>query len=251
LIDKQRNRRPEEMLREVEFLAEELKTAYRTGESEHPILQPFVIAAQRYGIPITYPLDLLEGVRMDLQITRYQRFDDLYVFCYRVAAVVGLMMTHILGYHRDEAFAYAEQLGIAMQLTNILRDIQEDKDMGRIYLPLEELRAFGCNERDIIAERMTPALRQLMQFQVDRAHAYYAAADLGIPMLAPDSRFAIYSASRIYRGILKHIEAREYNPFQGRVFVPSYRKMGILLQEIIRTKILGVQERFALVSGTG
>jgi phytoene synthase len=251
LIDKQRNRKAAEILREVEFLDAELRTAYRTGESEHPILRPFIIVSQRYEIPIEYPLDLLRGVRMDIQNARYQNFDALYVFCYRVAAVVGLMMTHILGYEDDEAFGYAEQLGVAMQLTNILRDVQEDKDLGRIYLPLNELKQFGCSENDILNERMTPAFRELMQFQVQRAYSYYQAAQDGIPLLAPDSRFAIYSASRIYGGILKRIEAQDYNPFLGRVYVPQHRKFGILLQEVLRTKIVSAQQRLAIASGQG
>jgi phytoene synthase len=251
LIDKQRNRRVSEIIRETEFLAEELATAYRTGESEHPIIRPFIVVAQRCRIPIQYPLDLLNGVQMDVQTKRYKTFDDLHVFCYRVAAVVGLMITHVLGYTNDEAFIYAEKLGIAMQLTNILRDIQEDKGMGRIYLPLEELDRFGCRERDIIEERMTPPLRELMKFQVQRAHAYYETASNGITMLKPDSQFAIYSASRIYRGILKRLEARNYNPFLGRVFVPPHRKLGILLQEVIRTKILVAQERLVPSLSTG
>jgi phytoene synthase len=249
LIDTQRNRQAAEILREIEFLTHELRVAYRTGESEHPILRPFIAVARRYGIPLKYPLDLLRGVQMDIQNTRYQNFDELYVFCYRVAAVVGLMMTHILGYEKADAFSYAEKLGIAMQLTNILRDVQEDKDMGRIYIPLDELRAHGCSENNILEERMTPAFRELIKFQVDRAHSYYEASAAGIAMLHGDAQFAIHSASRIYRGILKRLEAREYNPFLGRVYVPKHRKFGILFQEIVRTKISSMQERLAMVAG--
>jgi phytoene synthase len=251
LIDKQRNRETVEILREVEFLETELRTAYRTGESEHPILRPFIIVAQRCAIPLEYPLDLLRGVQMDIQNARYKNFDELYVFCYRVAAVVGLMMTHILGYEKDEAFGYAEKLGVAMQLTNILRDIKEDKEMGRIYLPLDELRAYECSENNIFAECLTPAFRELIKFQVNRAHSYYQAANAGISILKADSRFAIYSASRIYRGILQRLEARNYNPFLGRVYVPKHRKLGIILQEVVRTKIATAQERLAMASGLG
>lgn len=251
LIDKRRDRTVAEILREVEFLEAELRTAYRTGESEHPILRPFIIIAQRHGIPLEYPLDLLRGVQMDIQITRYQNFEELYVFCYRVAAVVGLMMTHLLGYKNETAFVHAEKLGVAMQLTNILRDVQEDKEMGRIYLPLEEFRAYGCTENHVFEERMTPTFRELMKFQVERAYSYYQAANAGISMLAPDSRFAIYSASRIYRGILKRLEARDYNPFLGRVYVPKHRKLGIILQEVVRTKLLTAHERLAMASGLG
>jgi len=249
LIDNRRHRAAAEILREVEFLEHELRTAYRTGESEHPILRPFIVVAQRCAIPLEYPLDLLRGVQMDIQNTRYKTFDELYVFCYRVAAVVGLMMTHILGYENNEAFGYAEKLGVAMQLTNILRDVKEDKEMGRIYLPLDELHAYGCCEKNIFEERLTPALRELIKFQVERAHAYYQAANAGIAILDADSRFAIYSASRIYRGILQRLEARHYNPFLGRVYVPKHRKLGIILQEVVRTKIVVAQQRLTLAAG--
>ena len=231
-------------MQEVDHLTQELKIAYRTGESEHPVIGPFVIVARKYGIPIEYPLDLLKGVVMDIETDRYIRFDDLYLFCYRVAGVVGLMMTHVLGYKDENAFEYAEKLGIAMQLTNILRDIQEDKEMGRIYLPLEDLYRFGVSESDIINERKTEQLCLLMKFQVQRAHQYYEAAERGIPMLRRKSQFAIYSASKIYRGILLKIEARDYNPFLGRVFVSQVKKVKILLCEVLRTRFFLFTEAF-------
>lgn len=245
LIDKQRSRASAEVLHEVQFLRQELEIAYRTGESEHPILRPYVVVALRYGIPLEYALDLLNGVEMDVEVSRYPDFAALYLFCYRVAGVVGLMMTHILGYKDQSVFDYAEKLGVAMQLTNILRDVQEDCNMGRIYLPLAELHAFGCSENNIFEARMTASFRELMKFQLERAQSYYEAAQPGIHLLKPDAQYAIYSASRIYRGILKRIRARDYNPFLGRVFVPQHRKMGILMQEILRTKLLAAHERLA------
>lgn len=243
LIDNPRDRTSDELLEEVEYLRRELDIAYRTGESEHPVLQSFIIVAMEYGIPKEYPVALLDGVRMDLERNRYSSFDDLYLFAYRVAGVVGLMMTYVMGYKTPEAFQYAEKLGIAMQLTNILRDVKEDAGRDRIYLPSEDLVRFGVTEADILSGRMTPAIRELMQFQVDRAHQYYTEAAPGIPMLATDAQFAIQSASKIYRGILMKIEAREYNPFLGRVFVSQLRKFGILFREVFRTKIAVVGER--------
>ena len=250
LIDVPRRRTKSDLLREIQFVAEELQIAYNTGESEHPVIRAFILVAKSYGIPIAYPLDLLKGVAMDIQQTRYKTFDDLSLFCYRAAAVVGLMMTHVLGYKDDRAFDYAKQLGIAMQLTNILRDVKEDKEIGRIYLPQTELVQFGVSERHIFDEIMTPQLRALMKFQVERAERYYAEAIPGISLLNTDSQYAIYSAAKIYRGILRKIEARDYNPFLGRVFVPSIEKMGILLHEGLRTKVLSAQEKlFPVHSG--
>ncbi len=243
LIDNPRKRSDAELISEATSLAKEMKIAYRTGESEHPVVQAFIVVAQKYKIPIEYPLDLIKGVQMDIQNKQYETFEDLYTFCYRVAGVVGLMMTYVLGYKDKKAFQYAEKLGIAMQLTNILRDIQEDKNMGRIYIPLEELHRFGIDRQHVIDEKMDDNFKKLMQFQVKRAHDYYKEADLGIPMLATESQFAIYSASKIYRGILNKIEAQDFNPFLGRVFVPQVKKFAILFLEVWRTRWRVMKEK--------
>jgi phytoene synthase len=236
LIDLPRDRSPVELISEVDFLRQELTTGYRTGESEHPILQPFILTAQKYDIPMEYPLELLKGVEMDLQKNRYQNFSELYLFAYRVAGVVGLMMTHVLGYHDKAAFQYAEKLGIAMQLTNILRDVQEDKNMGRIYLPQEELQAFGVSEEGIMMERWNPQMCQLMQFQLERAERYYQEAQPGIALLNPETRFAIAAASRIYGGVLEKIRQNNFNPFLGRVFLSKNEKLKILGREWLRIR---------------
>ena len=243
LIDTPRQRTKIEIVREMQLLTEELQVAYNTGESQHPIIRAFILVAKTYGIPIEYPLDLLKGVAMDVQQTRYKTFDELSLFCYRVAAVVGLMMTYVLGYKDERAFDYAKQLGIAMQLTNILRDIKEDKDMGRIYLPQKDMVRFGVSEQDILKEKITPQLKALMKFQIERADHYYAEAVSGISLLETESQYAIYSAAKIYRGILRKIEDQDYNPFLGRVFVPSSQKIGILLHEGLRGKFLSAQEK--------
>lgn len=244
LIDNPRNRSKGELLQEADCLAQEIEIAYRSGESEHPVLKSFITVANHLHIPKKYPLDLIAGVKMDIQTSRYQTFDDLYIFAYRVAGVVGLMMTCVLGYKDDRAFEYAEKLGIAMQLTNILRDINEDKNLNRIYLPMEEMQKFGVNESTLFQERMTNELKNLIKFQVDRAQQYYDEANPGIKYLLPESRFAIYSASKIYNGILRKIEHRDYNPFLGRVFVPHTKKMIILLQEIFRSRWEVIRESF-------
>lgn len=243
LIDTPRQRTRTEILREIQRLTEELQVAYNTSESQHPIIRAFILTAKVYDIPIEYPLDLLKGVVMDVQQVRYNTFEDLSLFCYRVAAVVGLMMTSVLGYKDERAFGYAKQLGIAMQLTNILRDVKEDKEMGRLYLPQAELMRFGVPEQDILEEKMTPQLKELVKFQVERADRYYAEALPGISLLKTEAQYAIYSAAKIYRGILRKIEAHDYNPFLSRVFVPSSQKIGILFQEGVRAKFLSAQEK--------
>jgi phytoene synthase len=242
LIDNPRHRSKDELLHEADFISQEIKIAYRSGESEHPILKSFITVAKHYHIPIKYPQELITGVMMDIQTSRYRTFDDLYIFAYRVAGVVGLMMTHVLGYKTEKAFEFAEKLGIAMQLTNILRDIKEDLHINRIYLPAEEMQQFGVEEADLFKEKMSDKLKALMKFQVDRAQKYYNEANPGIKYLIPESRFAIYSASKIYNGILQKIVHHAYNPFLGRVYVPQVIKIGILLREVLRSRLEVVQE---------
>lgn len=243
LIDNPRKRSREELLKEVDSLSAELEIAYRTGESEHPIVKPFILVAQNYDIPQVYPQELLAGVKMDIKIDRYLNFDELHLFAYRVAGVVGLMMTYVLGFKSDTAFEYAEKLGIAMQLTNILRDVHEDAQRGRIYLPQDELFEFGVSEKQLLSGRFDENIRELMRSQVKRADDYYLEANPGIKLLHQDAQFAIYSASKIYRGILRKIESQNYDPFLGRVYVPQSQKVRILLQEMVRTKLISAQQR--------
>lgn len=238
IVDNPRKRADAELFDELASLSREIQIAYRRGESEHPVLKPFIRVAARRGIPIEYVLDLLDGVKMDLLKNRYESFADLYEFAYRVAGVVGLMMTFVMGFQKKEALVYAEKLGIAMQLTNILRDVQEDKNMNRIYLPLQELKQFGLTEDDIMNERFSEKMYQFMKFQVDRANRYFDEAQPGIAMLDRDSQFAIYSAGKIYRGILEQIEKRGYNPFLGRAFITQRKKMAILFNEVLKTRVL-------------
>ncbi len=238
IVDNPRNRSQEELLWEVDYFATEIKIAYKTGESENPVLKPFIKVALKHQIPMEYPLTLLEGVKMDLRKNRYHSFQELYEFCYRVAGVVGIMMTYILGYSDDSAFEYAEKLGVAMQLTNILRDIKEDSKMNRIYLPLDEMKDFGLAEQDFLQENMNGRMRRFLAWQVNRAHRYYIDSEPGIRLLDPKSQFAIYSANKIYRGILFKLESRSFNPFLGRVFVNQTNKFLILAGEILKTRIL-------------
>lgn len=227
-----------EIVRELEAIVHELHVAYRTGESEHPVLRAYIQVALEYDIPLEHALDLIRGVKMDLELDRYESYDQLYLFSYRVASVVGLMMTHVLGFSHPVALRYAEELGIAMQLTNILRDIQEDSEADRIYLPLEELDRFGVSEKDILEGRMSENFRDLMTFQVNRAHCYYESADRGICLLDPSSRFAIRAASKIYRGILTRIEQEKYDPFRGRVFLPKKQKLALIAREYLAQHFL-------------
>jgi 15-cis-phytoene synthase len=210
----------------------DLLRAWDSRTTSDPVLRVFVETAHRYEIPLEYPLDLIEGMRMDLRGTRYANFDELKVFCYRVASVVGLMMCHVIGLRDPEQDAaaarqHAIDLGIALQLTNILRDIGEDLQRGRVYLPADELADFKCTEEDLRAGRRDHRFRDLMDFQIARARTYYDSAKAGITMLSPDGRFAVRVAADVYRGILKEIEDNDYDVFHRRAVVPARRKYWI------------------------
>lgn len=201
----------------------QLEAALSGAPPSHPILILFIDTVQRYQIPHEYPRDLIAGMRMDLHQTRYRTFEELRVFCYRVASVVGIMMSHVIGF-RQPAPAYAIDLGIAMQLTNILRDIGEDLDRCRIYLPQEELDRFGVTIQDLHSRRITDAFRELMAFQVARARQYYEQSLPGIALLNPEGRFAVKIAADVYGHILHRIEDSHYDVFHRRAVVPAMTK---------------------------
>jgi len=215
--------------RELEHWAESLTSATRSvSESDSPLLQVFLDTVNRYQIPLSYAFELIEGMRMDLNQTRYETFDDLRVFCYRVASVVGLMMCCVIGFedsgNRERALPHAIDLGIAMQLTNILRDVGEDLQRNRIYLPAEEMKMFGYSEEDLRACRRNEAFSRLMTLQANRAHQYYERGNAGIDLLHPSGRFAVKMASDVYREILMRIEASDFDVFERRTVVPAMRK---------------------------
>ncbi len=236
IVDKPRNRSREEISIELKLIRDELNLAFKYSESEHPVILSFIYVVKKYNIPLNYAFDLIDGVEMDLNRIKYNTFDDLYLFCYRVASVVGLMMCYVLGFSDPKALIHAEYLGVAMQLTNILRDIKEDKDNGRIYLPMKELNDFGLSEDMIYNEIYSEQFKEFLIFQTKRAEKFYDDSYIGIPMLDANSRFAIYSAAKIYRGILDKLKAKNFNPFEERVFVPLSEKLLILIQELIKSK---------------
>jgi 15-cis-phytoene synthase len=235
---------PDQGRRDLEAWAAALRQTLAGQSGLHPILDLFAHTVRTHAIPHEFPFDLIEGMRMDLAAVRYRTFTDLRVFCYRVASVVGLMMTQVIGF-RDPAPAHAIDLGIAMQLTNILRDVGEDLDRGRIYLPLEEMAEAGYPEADLHARRVTPAFIRLMESQAERARWYYRQAEPGIPLLDRRGRFAVYVASDVYRGILARIEANGYDVFSRRAVVPAWRKYSIAARRLAAPAARSSLERLA------
>ncbi len=194
------------------------------------ILPALVDTVQRYRIAPRYFLELLDGTEMDQSVTRYETFDELYRYCYRVASCVGLIVLPVFGYDEDDALAPAEACGIAFQLTNILRDVKEDAHMGRIYLPLEDLRQFGVSEDDVMSGNLTPRFRELLKFEADRAREYYRKAQPLLGMVAQDSRATLAVMIEIYGGILDKIVARDYDVFTERARLSTTEKLKIVIQ---------------------
>lgn len=197
--------------------------------TENPVLTAWADIQARYQIPLRYAAQLLDGVEFDLAPHRYSTFEELSLYCYRVASTVGLMSMHITGYSSPKAVPYAIRLGVALQLTNILRDVGEDWTAGRLYLPLDELAMFGLDEETIAQQTVDNRWRAFMSFQIARTREIYARALPGIGLLHPDGRFAVAAAALLYRGILDDIERHDYNVFSRRAYVDRRRKTAALI----------------------
>ncbi|MGD8804906.1 MAG: squalene/phytoene synthase family protein [Chloroflexota bacterium] len=178
----------------------------------------------RYHFPQRLIEQLLGGVARDLEQVRYRTFDELAIYCYGVASTVGLMSMQIIGYEDEAAIVYAVKLGVALQLTNILRDVAEDWRRGRLYLPLDELGAFGLSEQDVAKGIIDRRWRAFMRFQIARARAIYDEASPGIGLLARQGRLAVSAAAAFYRAILDDIEAHDYDVFSRRAYVSAWGK---------------------------
>jgi phytoene synthase len=195
----------------------------------HPVTLRLAEIRRTFPIPRAYFDELLNGVEMDLGGRRYETFAELEQYCYRVAGVVGLMCIEVFGYTQPATRLYAERLGTAFQLTNILRDLGKDAADGRVYLPQEDLRRFGVREEDLAAGRPTPAVRDLVRFETDRARRLYAAARAALP---PEDRRAMLPAQimcAIYARLLREIERRAYDVFSSRVALSDTRRLCLAL----------------------
>jgi 15-cis-phytoene synthase len=179
----------------------------------------------RYHIPRHYALQLIDGVARDLSQSRYQTFGELATYCYGVASTVGLMSMYIVGFRSKEAVPYAIKLGVALQMTNILRDVGEDYKNGRLYLPREELAFCGIQESDIAEGRITDNWRQFMRFQIDRTRQLYAESRTGLKILEREGQLAVGAASVFYQGILDEIEKHDYDVFTRRASLSAWGKV--------------------------
>jgi 15-cis-phytoene synthase len=208
---------------ELDYWRKVVKTASpSTGDM---VAVSWADALTRYHIPRHYALQLIDGVARDLSQSRYQTFEDLATYCYGVASTVGLMSMYIVGFKSSDAVSYAIKLGVALQMTNILRDVGEDYRNGRLYLPREELITYGIREEDIAAGRVTDNWRQFMKFQIERTRQLYEESWAGVKMLEREGQLAIGAASVFYQGILEDIEKHDYDVFSRRASLSAWGKL--------------------------
>jgi len=203
----------------------QLKSLYNGEFIDHPIMIALKDTISKFEIPENLPNELIDGVFMDISKNRYSDFEDLKIYCYKVASVVGLMTTHIFGFKDKETNKHAIDLGIAMQMTNILRDIREDAGKNRIYIPEEEMRYFDYSEDDLFNFKINDNFHELMKYQIQRADSYYDKAEKGILMINKDCRITVGLMSRNYKNILTQIKKNNLNVYEKRAYVPYYRKL--------------------------
>lgn len=197
------------------------------GRSSDHVGRALVDTVQRFSIPISYFEAFLHSMAMDLTVTEYQSYEDLMEYVYGSAAVIGLQMVHVLGAIKgahESALPPAEKLGISFQLANFIRDVGEDLERGRVYLPLDELRAHGVSRSMLEARKVTPQIIEALKFQINRVRQLQSEADAGISLLAPDSRPCIRAASELYCGIVDEVEKINYDVFSKRAKTSNWRR---------------------------
>lgn len=197
------------------------------GHSDDPIGRALVDTVNRWSIPIEHFEAFLRSMRMDLTVTEYPTYDDLYTYVYGSAAVIGLQMVPILEPLSEAAYPAAVDLGVAFQLANFIRDVGEDLDRGRVYLPLEDLARFGLTRQHLETRQVTPAVRALLQFEIARVRRLSRRADAGVPLLHPTSRPCISAAQQLYVGIVDEVERIDYQVFDERATTSTARRASV------------------------
>ncbi len=197
------------------------------GQPQHPVCQALQAAGKQFNLPREQLLEIIDGMEMDLQQARYLDFKGLSLYCYRVASVVGLLAAEIFGLKDRQTLKYAHDLGMAFQLTNIIRDIGEDARRGRIYIPMDELKQFNVPAADILNGRYSENFTALMQFQMERAERYYDQALAQLPAIDRKSQRPGLIMAAIYRTLLREIKAENYQVLHQRIALTPVRKIWI------------------------
>lgn len=214
-----------------------LDRAYE-GKGDHPITIALADSVKRYNIPKQPFRDLIKGCKMDLTIKRYRTFDDLLEYCDKVASTISILSLSIFGYTDKKAQRFGKDLSTALQLTNIIRDVGEDVDRGRIYIPLEDMERFNYTEEDLLAKKNNANFKRLMKFQIERARHYYQSAFNLLPFIKADSRFATLLMGAVYVKILDEIEANDYDVFTKRAKLSKFKKVVLVAEMALRPKFV-------------
>jgi phytoene synthase len=209
-------------------------TSIETGVSTDHVGAALIDTVRRFNIPQQHFVDFLHSMTMDLTISEYKTYDDLMEYVYGSAAVIGLQMVPILGPLSDKAYEPAKKLGIAFQLANFIRDVGEDLDRGRIYLPLDELAHFGVDKEMLYAKKLTPQIVGALKFQIERVRQLQREAEPGIALLEASSRPCISAASTLYCGIVDEVEKIGYDVFNKRAKTSTVRRVKVALPAFIR-----------------
>lgn len=224
---------------ELQRWRNELDAVY-SGTPSSPIMISLAHHVKDLNIPKAYFEELIKGVEMDLFNNRYVTFDELSLYCYRVASVVGLICLHIFGVTSARAQDYAVALGMAFQMTNVLRDVGTDAEQGRIYLPLDDLQQYNYPEKSLLNKTYSPEFRMLMEHEASRALLYYKRADAALAALPPADRRALTVAEimrGIYRRIFEDIQRAHYQVFQQRITLSTMRRVFIALRVWLRSRL--------------
>ncbi len=234
IVDEDAN--PKEKHRRLRQLATELKRSL-VGESRYPILNKLAGIIRHFNIPVNHFQDLLKGMEMDLRKTRYQTFTELELYCYRAASTVGLICAEVFGYHKESTKEYAINLGKALQLTNILRDIKADAKKGRIYLPQEDLRLFGYTEQQLLNSVYNERFVELMKFECARAHGFFKKAKAHLAEEDKPLFYAARTMGNIYYLLLRRIEHARYDVFSRRIRLGSSIKLLVAMLLRLRNRL--------------
>jgi phytoene synthase len=199
----------------------------------NPLWPAFYDTVQRYRIPHRFFHEMVDGISSDLEPRRIQTFDELYRYCYQVASVVGLTIIHIFGFNSIKALLLAEKCGVAFQLTNILRDVREDAEAGRVYLPLEDLQRFGVTVEQLQSGREDEPFREFMRFESARARQYYQESAALSQFVDKGSRSSLWALREIYQRLLSRIEESHYSVLSRRINVPTQTKLALLVKAFL------------------
>jgi phytoene synthase len=212
----------------------ELDRALRGDVTDDAIWPAFYDTVRRYGIPHRFFHEMIDGITSDVEPRQIQTFDELYRYCYQVASVVGLTIVHIFGFQSVRALLLAEKCGIAFQLTNILRDIREDAEAGRVYLPAEDLKRFNVSVEQLRTGSEDEPFRELMRFEARRARECYDQSEPLLQLIDPKSRRSLWALREIYLRLLSKIERADYNVLRQRISVSKPAKIALLLAAFLR-----------------